>query len=89
MPSLPFAFDFSNMARLIRRIGTSRSTRADLETLLHMLEGEGGGIRFEYLWQIWHRSEAALAAGANDDDRELLDTLMRSARFEAQSQARA
>lgn len=89
MLSLLFVCDPSATARLIRRIGTSRSTRADLEKLASLLDRKKNALRFTYLWEIWNRAEVALQHTLEKDQRDLLEKLVRSARFEAQTQARS
>jgi len=89
MLSFLFVCDPSATARLIRRIGTSKSTKADLETLVSLLDREKNFMRFTYLWEIWNRAEVALQQTIENDQRDLLEKLVRSARFEAQTQARS
>ena len=89
MLSLLFVCDPSATARLIRRIGTSRSTRADLEKLASLLERKKNALRFTYLLEIWNRAEVALQHTLEKDQRDLLEKLVRSARFEAQTQGRS
>jgi hypothetical protein len=89
MLSFLFVCDPSATARLIRRIGTSRSTNSDLEKLVSLLDRKKSVMRFTYIWEIWNRAEVALQHTVEKDQRDLLEKLVRSARFEVQTQARS
>lgn len=85
---LLFLFDRSETARLIRRIGTPQLTVSDLMGLLNVLEQGRRGMSFSQLWEVWHRSEAALISNLQSEQKELLERLMRTARFETQTRGR-
>jgi hypothetical protein len=84
----PFFLNPSKTAKQIRRIGKDGSSLEDLEELLKKLGEDEKAMPFSYFWEIWHRSEVALTECLEPVKRELLDQLMRSARFRAQSGAR-
>ncbi|MCR9067736.1 MAG: hypothetical protein NXH79_02735 [Rhodobacteraceae bacterium] len=85
---LLFLCDRSETARLIRRIGTPQLTISDLMGLLNALEHRRREMSFSQLWEVWHRSEAALTSNLQSEQKELLERLMRTARFETQTRGR-
>jgi len=85
MIDLPFFLDVSKRARLIRRIKADGSDISTLRALSQMLVTDTDKVSTSQLQAIWDRSEKALAASSNAEQSEVLDTLLRQARWSVQS----
>lgn len=81
---LPFIVDFSKTAQEIRAIGHPAVSLPTLESLVQLVEKEGVDLKYSYLDEIWIRSEKALESNPPVEKAEILDRLMRSARWAVQ-----
>ena len=85
MISLPFAIDVSPTARAIRSIRRGRLDFERLEALKSRLKTDIDAISTFHLHQLWRRAEKAHLGACSAKEAEILDFLMRRARWEVEN----
>lgn len=84
MRIIPFFLDFSPKARLIRKIRPDDIHVGILDEVAHMMKDERSKLSVDDFQEIWTRSDRAIKASQDRHVRDILNDILRDARWEVQ-----
>jgi hypothetical protein len=85
MRILPFFLDFSPRARSIRKIRPDMVDTNILHDVAHIMKADKSKMSVDDFQEIWARAERTIRGCTDDQMRDMLNEILRDARWEVQS----